>query len=159
MPKKKHKNALQAERNARGANFEAEVSMALARQGFFHRKLLTGFAGTPFDIVAASPAGAWAIECKRTSSKALPYSSFTDNEIIGMTSFEQGPTTRSVVFVNIKTATENRLFLVPWCLIRDQVASGVRGSVKYQEHIEVPRRQGYWDLSILRKGDWICKLE
>ncbi|MFT9496758.1 Holliday junction resolvase RecU [Anaerosolibacter sp.] len=142
----------QRDKQKRGSDFEGEFRASLNHSGCWGLKIITGFAGTPFDYIAMSTHGnAIAVELKRVAENKLNYSQIRANQRKGLTDFlNKGGI--SAIVCNVKNDKENRCYWIPWQHIMNEVNSGQKGSVKVDQFQELKRiklnsgKYG-WDLS------------
>jgi hypothetical protein len=125
----------QKEKAARGLAFENTWRVSMQVYKCFGTKNITGYDGTPFDYWFVSKKGAYAMELKVTITDRLGYSSFTDNEKVGLEAFEEeteGFGTSYVIICHMTPVIET-VHVVPWSKIREGVLSGRAGSIRLEE--------------------------
>lgn len=145
----------QKEKNDRGSNFESEFRASVNILPCWAYKLVNTSAGTPFDYILTFDGGAAAVELKRILHNRLGYSMIRDNQRIGLSQFEaKALTNKSFIVCNVKNENENRCFIIPWNVVRNDICSGRPGSIQvdtFQEikRIKIDNKRYGWDLSIL----------
>ena len=142
----------QKEKQKRGADFEHEFRKSCNVIKCWVYKMFSSLAGTPFDFIVLTDLYKYGIELKRIKGRRLNYSLIRQNQRSGLTKFECVNNNISLILVNVKNDTENRLFLLPWRKICDDITSGSRGSIDVQKYFEIKRAHGVWDLSCLLEG-------
>jgi hypothetical protein len=146
----------QKEKQRRGQKGEALITASLQKAGIWNHKLVNAGYGTVFDKLVIPPGGGYAFEVKVRQVPRIGYNtkSITPNERRGLDRFMQQVGTDKAYIIGIwQTEKEGwRAFLIPWAMVRDDVLSGCRGSIKMQEYQELKKIPGGWDMSFL-KGD------
>ena len=144
----------QADRNKenqeRGSTGEALITASLKQSSIWNYKLINAGYGTVADKLIIPPGGAYLIEIKTRLEPRIAYnkSSITNNERNGMDYFEKLVGKCHSYIIGIwKTKDFQRAFLIPWCQVRENVLSGVPGSIKMEEFPELKRSGKGWDLS------------
>jgi hypothetical protein len=76
--------------------------------------------------------------------------SISQNEIDGLDDFmiKVGRDHAYIIGIWLTEETK-RAFLIPWYQVREQVISGVRGSINMLDYPELPRKGTGWDLSMM----------
>jgi hypothetical protein len=147
------KKLTQKDKQARGAEGEADITASLREAGLWNHKMVNGGFGTPFDKIIVPPGGGYAVEVKVRNVPNIPYSKIESNERKGLSKFERLVGKDHAFIIGIwKTEEFHRAFLIPWYQVKDAVCSGVRGSIQMEDFPELKRIPGGWDLSCFRKA-------
>lgn len=122
------KDKLQQARSRRGLDWQADVLALLGEiPGAWARGWPADYGGQPYDIEATIDGRSWGIECKRIACGNLPFSAFRPNEVENLSAKEDAG---GVAVVAVRRDAPPGEFFFPWYLIRDQIESGERGSVR-----------------------------
>ncbi|MCR4436185.1 MAG: hypothetical protein QHH06_10430 [Clostridiales bacterium] len=145
----------QKDKQVRGTKGEADITASLRKAKLWNHKLVNAGYGTVFDKLIIPPGGGYAIEVKVRQEPTIGYNakSITPNERKGLTHFEKLVGKGHAFILGIwKTEKFERAFLIPWYAVRDEVCSGVRGSIKMLDFPELKKVAGGWDMSCFEKG-------
>lgn len=150
MPKK----MTQKDKQVRGEKGESLITDSLRNAGLWNNKLVNIGFGTVFDKLIIPPGGGYAIEVKVRQEPRIAHNikSITQNERQGLDSFMRKVGKNHAFIIGIwKTEEFQRAFLIRWADVRDQVLSGVRGSINMLDFPELPRKGRGWDVSCFAK--------
>jgi len=140
----------QKDKQKRGAKGESLITDSLRKAGLWNHKLINAGYGTVFDKIIIPPSGGFGIEIKVRQVPRIAYNtkSITPNERRGLDEFMKLVGRDNVFIIGIwKTEEFQRAFLIPWYQVRDQVLSGVRGSINMLDFPEIKKQGNYLDLS------------
>jgi hypothetical protein len=145
----------QKDKQKRGTKGEADITASLKAIGLWNHKFINAGYGTVFDKIIIPPGGGYAIEIKVREAPRIAYNtrSITNNERKGLDKFMKMVGENYAYIIGIwKTKEFQRAFLIPWHMVRDDVCSGKRGSIKMLDFPEIQRKkvngQYIWDLSM-----------
>ena len=143
----------QTERNKNnqksGVKGESLITGSLSKQNIWNHKLVNIGYGTVFDKLILPPGHGYGTEVKYYAVPKIPYSKIEPNERKGLDKFMRQVGKDNAFIIGIWN-TEGRAFLIPWVEVRDEVCSGVRGSIKMLEFQEIPKLgKTHWDLSVM----------
>lgn len=146
----------QKEKQQRGQKGEGEFRDSINDLKAWVKKMENAGYGTPFDYLVLMDNHNFAVEVKVRDAPTIGYNdrSITPNEKKGLTAFEQKLERNTSYIIAIwKNENKKRAFLIPWGLVRDDVCSGRRGSIRMTDYFEVPRKKlstgkWGWDLSL-----------
>ena len=144
----------QSDKQQRGMTGEALITASLRKTGLWQHKLINYGFGTVFDKLVICPGGGYAIEIKLRQEPRIAYnlSSITRNERHGLEFFEKTVGEGHAYIVGIwKNKDTQRAFLIPWKDVRNDVLSGMRGSINMLEFKELESISGGFDLSCFKK--------
>ena len=140
----------QKNKQERGAKGEEQITVSLRSAGLWNHKFINAGFGTVFDKLVIPPGGGYALEIKVRQVSRIAYNikSITLNERRGLEKFMDQVGREHAFLIGIwKTEEFQRAFLIPWHAVRDQVLSGVRGSVNMLDFLELQKKGSGWDLS------------
>ncbi len=146
----------QKDKQKRGAKGESLITDSLRKVNLWNHKLINIGFGTVFDKLIIPPGGGYAVEIKVRQEPRIAHNikSITKNERIGLDEFMAKVGKDHAFIIGIwKTEKFQRAFLIPWYKVRDQVCSGVRGSINMLDFPELPKISGGWDLSCFMGGN------
>jgi len=144
----------QKDKQVRGEKGESLITDSLRKAGLWSHKLINAGYGTVFDKLIIPPGGGYGIEIKVRQVPRIAYNtkSITPNERKGLDKFMNMVGRDHAYIIGIwKTEEFQRAFLIPWYAVREQVLSGVRGSINMLDFPELPKVSGGWDLSCFGK--------
>ncbi|KNY24821.1 hypothetical protein [Pseudobacteroides cellulosolvens] len=139
----------QKDKQERGAKGEADITASLKKANLWNHKFINAGYGTVFDKLVIPPGGGYALEIKVREKPNIAYNkgSITLNERKGLTKFMNQVGQDHAFILGIwKTKEFERAFLIPWYMVKDEVCSGIRGSINMLDYPEVYKKDGVWDL-------------
>lgn len=148
------KKCSQKDKQARGEKGESLITDSLRKAGLWNYKLVNAGYGTVFDKLVIPPGGGYAIEVKVRQVPRIAHNekSITPNERRGLENFMRMVGKDHAFIIGIwKTEEFQRAFLIRWADVREQVLSGVRGSINMLDFPELPRKGSGWDMSCFAK--------
>jgi len=145
---KKDQTERNKENQKNGVKGESLITGSLSKQKIWNHKLVNIGYGTVFDKLILPPGHGFAAEIKNYSVSKIPYSKIEPNERKGLEKFMKQVGENHAFIIGI-WSTEGRAFLIPWEEVRDQVCSGVRGSINMLAFKELEKSGNAWDLSVM----------
>jgi hypothetical protein len=138
----------QKDKQERGVKGESLITDSLRPQKIWNHKLINAGFGTVFDKIIIPPGGGYAVEVKTRMVPRIEYSKIEANERKGLDKFMEqvGPKHAFIIGIWLTEDTK-RAFLIPWYKVRDEVCSGVRGSIRMEDYPELQKVKGGWDMS------------
>jgi hypothetical protein len=157
--KRQQNKFTQKDKQERGTKGEADITASLKAISLWNHKFINAGYGTVFDKIIIPPGGGYAVEVKVRKEPRIAYNirSITPNERKGLDNFMSKVGREHAFIIGIwKTQEFQRAFLIPWYQVRDQVLSGVRGSINMLDFPEIQRiksdsGQYVWDLNFFKK--------
>lgn len=142
----------QKDKQARGEKGESLITDSLRPQKIWNHKFVNAGYGTIFDKLIIPPGGGYGVEVKVRQEPRIAHNirSISKNEIRGLDKFMNQVGKDHAYIIGIwLTEDVKRAFLIPWYQVRDQIISGVRGSINMLDFLEFPRQGTGWDLSMM----------
>lgn len=141
----------QKDKQARGEKGESLITDSLRKAGLWNYKLINAGYGTVFDKLIIPPEGGYAVEIKVRQVPRIAHNvkSITPNERRGLERFMKLVGKDNAFIIGIwKTEEFQRAYLIRWADVREQVLSGIRGSINMLDFPELPKRGSGWDMSV-----------
>lgn len=146
---KKDQTKRNTENQKKGVKGESLITGSLSKKKIWNHKLANIGYGTVFDKLILPPGHGYAVEVKNYAVPKIPFSKIEPNERKGLDKFLNQVGTGHAFIIGI-WSTEGRAFLIPWEDVREQVLSGMRGSINMLDFQELPRvGKKHWDLSVM----------
>jgi hypothetical protein len=140
----------QKDKQERGVKGEAVITASLKKAALWNYKFVNAGFGTVFDKLVVLPGGGYGLEIKVRQEPRIGYNekSITPNERKGLNKFVDLVGRDYAFIVGIwKTESFERVFLIKWVDVREEVLSGIRGSIKMLDFPELQKVTGGWDMS------------
>ena len=147
------KRFTQKDKQKRGTKGESLITDSLRKANLWNHKLVNAGFGTVFDKLVIPPGGGYGLEIKVRQIPRIAYNvkSITPNERRGLDKFVKQVGQENAFIIGIwKTEDFQRAFLIPWWQVRDQVCSGVRGSINMLDFLELEKKGSCFVLSCFR---------
>lgn len=137
----------------RGQDGEGLLTASCRACGLWNHKMENMGFGTPFDKVIIPPGGGYAVEVKTREEPKIAFSSIEPNERKGLNRFCRMVGKKNAYILGIWLSEDfgKRAFLIPWWAVKDEICSGVRGSIYMLNWPELRRKGEGWDLTELWK--------
>jgi len=152
---KKDQTERNKENQKSGVKGESLITGSLSKQKIWNHKFINAGYGTIFDKLILPPGHGFAVEVKYYAVPKIPFSKIEPNERRGLELFMKQVGDNHAYIIGI-WSTEGRAFLIPWEQVRDNVRSGVRGSIKMLDFKELPKSgKSSWDLSVMWRNIYV----
>lgn len=147
MLNRKQPKYTQRDKQRRGAEFEKEFRNSLPYFNLWGHKLeCDGYNPQPFDFILTTKGGACGVELKCTQSFMLPYSAIRGSKSKGKKSQREGltefeskiSTNKSFILVRVLNDTTDKIYVVPWAKVKDDVCGPKRGSIDLLDYPSAP---------------------